>query len=191
MKKSEFDKLIELEYTGGFMFKPTNPNAMELCNMLKLNEKTLFKPMGERDAKLHGCYFVLLNFIWGYLPDNFHKRVPNKTFYIWLKHLKKEYDIVFSFVDEDKVSDMLDFCEELDIDVEKAMKIASRFGKTDLIEYESISFGRMSNQRFKEYVKSQLPYIYENVIGKFFTGDQYDSIIDTIEGEFEKFLSKL
>jgi hypothetical protein len=49
----------------------------------------------------------------------------------------------------------------------------------------------MTEKEFKEYIKSQLPFIYENVIGKFFEGEIYDNIIDIIENEWERYFSKL
>ena len=49
----------------------------------------------------------------------------------------------------------------------------------------------MSQKRLEEYIRLQLPWIYENVIGAFFEGEMYDGIISTIEEEWEKFLSKL
>jgi DNA polymerase I-like protein with 3'-5' exonuclease and polymerase domains len=191
MNKKDWDKLIELSYTGGFLFKPANQNAMELCNMSKIGESHLFGLKTPRDAKLHQCYFVLLKFIWGYMPDNFQAKVPSESFYLWLKHLKKEYEVKFSFIDEQKQEDIASFCLDLGLSTDDAAKIAVKFGKTDLIEYESISFGRMSNETFKNYVKEQLPFIYENVLGKYYKGEDYNNIIETIEQEFEKFLAKL
>ena len=75
----------------------------------------------------------------------------------------------------------------------KASPSASDFVKdgTKLVTYESISFGRMSEQQFRTYVKEQLPFIYENVIGAFFKGEIYDSIISTIENDYERFFDKL
>lgn len=161
MTDNDFNELIELSYAGGGWI-PVNGKARELAEAQRRGEICYFKNMTPRDLKLHRCYFSLLNFIYGYLPNNFQKAVPEKNFYKWLKHLKGEYEILFQFNDG-----------------------------TVLVEYESISFGRMNNHKFKEYVKNQLPFIYENVIGKFFEGEMYDSIIETIEIEYEKFMSKL
>ena len=49
----------------------------------------------------------------------------------------------------------------------------------------------MSQETFENYIREQLPWIYENVIGAFYSGQKYDGIIQTIENEFEKFLNKL
>ena len=60
-----------------------------------------------------------------------------------------------------------------------------------MIEYHSVSFGKMSQKEFESYVSKQLPWIYENIIGAFFSSDTYSNIVATIEQEYKKFLSKL
>lgn len=162
MKKSDFDKLIELSYTGGHLFAPVNQPAFDLCDQLGIGETVLFSLKTPRDIKFHQCYFVLINFIWGYLPVKFQESVPQNKFYHFLKHLKGEYEVIFEFKDG-----------------------------TKMVEYESISFGRMSQKSFENYIREQLPWIYENVIGLFYKDEIYTGIIDTIEKEFEKFLAKL
>jgi hypothetical protein len=161
MKKSDYDKLQEWINVGGGL-TPYNDNAKELLEQSSRGEIFTFQNVTKRDLNFHRCYFALLNFIYGYLPSNFKESVPNERFYHFLKHLKGEYEIIFEFKDG-----------------------------TKMIEYESISFGRMNQQRFKEYIREQLPWIYENVIGRFYDGEMYSGIIETIEEEFEKFLIKL
>jgi hypothetical protein len=162
MNNNKFNKLIELAYTGGHLFRPINQNAFDICNDLGIGEIITVENKTSRDLKFHQCYFVLIHFIYDYLPDNFHEKVPKKHFYKWLQTLKGDYDVVFTFSD----------------------------GK-QLIEYESLAFGRMSQNSFENYIREQLPWIYENVIGAFYSDDKYDGIIQTIEDEFKKFLSKL
>ena len=162
MNTKDHNKLIELAYTGGHLFSPVNQNAFDLCNMSGIGETILFDVKTPRDYKFHQCYFVLIGFIWGYMPDKFKSQVPKQYFHKWLQTLRGDYKVVFSFQD----------------------------GK-ELIEYNSISFGRMSQQKFEDYIREQLPYIYENVIGAFYEGEIYDGILGTIEEEFKKFLSKL
>jgi hypothetical protein len=94
--------------------------------------------------------------------EKFKKRVPENKFYIWLKHLKGEYEVLFEFKDG-----------------------------TKMVEYESIAFGNMSQKRFETFIRDQLPYIYENVLGKYFEGETLNGIIETIEKEYIKFLAKL
>jgi len=190
MKKSDFDKLEEWVNVGGGLM-PTNEVAKDFLDQTVKGEVSQKKTVTARDIKFHRCYFALLNFIHEYLPVNFKKKVPDSDFYAWLKHLKKEYEVKYSFVDEDKIKDIIDYCVDLGINAEISSLIAKKFGKTDFLEYDSISFGRMDQHKFKNYIREQLPFIYENVVGKFYEGDMYNGIVDTIEEEFEKFLSKL
>lgn len=162
MKKKEYDNLVELSYTGGYMFRPSNQNSYDLCDSLGIGEIVTFETKSNRDLSLHRCYFLMINFIYDYLPDNFKHKVPRDHFYKWLQTLKGEYEVIFEFKDGSK-----------------------------LVDYESISFGKMSNERFKAYIKEQMPWVYENVIGIFYKDEQYDAIIETIEKEFEKFFAKL
>lgn len=162
MKTSDFAKQIELSYTGGHQFRPVNQNAFDLCDQLSIGEVVNMDIKNSRDVKFHRCYFLLITFIYDYLPDKFHKKVPKKYFYRWLQTVKGDYEVIFTFKD----------------------------GK-ELIEYNSIAFGRMSQYTFENYIREQLPWVYENVIGAFYKNEKYDGIIYTIEKEFEKFLSKL
>ena len=161
MKDGDFHKIIELAVVGGGLIS-ANENAAELIEQSHKGEILSFMEVTASDLRFHRAYFSLLNFIYGYLPNRFKKQVPEKEFYKWLKHLKKEYKVIFTFKDG-----------------------------TQLVEYDSISFGNMSQKRFENYVREQLPYIYENVIAEFFEGDIYDSILATIELEYERFLAKL
>lgn len=161
MKKSEFDKLHELVFVGGGWI-PNNENAQELADQSARGEITTFKEVTARDLSFHRGYFALLKFIYGYLPNSFHNMIPENRFYHFIKHLKGEYEVIFTFKDG-----------------------------TKLVEYESISFGKMSQNEFEDYIRKQLPFIYENILGQFFEGDIYNGIIETIEQEFEKYLSKL
>lgn len=161
MKDSDYKNLIELTNVGGG-FVPYNDNAKELMDRSFKGEIITFKEVTQRDLSMHRCYMLLLSFIWEYLPNVFKNSVPRDKFYIWLKHFKKEYSVEFTFKDG-----------------------------SQLIEYTSISFGKMSQKEFEKYVAEQLPFIYENVIGAYFQDEIYQSIINTIEEEFKKFLTKL
>lgn len=161
MKDSDYKKLIDLVNVGGG-FMPANPQAEELLLITGKGEVITVKEITKRDLNFHRCYMLLLSFIWGYMPNAFKQKVPKDKFYKWLKHFKKEYEVEFTFQDG-----------------------------SQLIEYTSISFGRMGQKEFEIYVAEQLPFIYENVLGAYFQGDMLTSIINTIEEEFKKFLSKL
>jgi len=105
---------------------------------------------------------ALLKEVYGYLPQSFQKKVPQKHFYQFVKHVQGKYKVLFSFKDG-----------------------------TRMVEYESISFAKMSEIRFRQYIKEQMPFIYTEIIGAFFEGEIYNSIIDTIEENFEKFFLRL
>ena len=161
MTDKDYHKLMDFAYMGGGMI-PVSQNAIELCEQSDKGEILSFYECTSRDLKFHSCYFSLLGFIYDYLPGSFKTKVKKDNFYKFLKHLKGEYEVLFEFTDG-----------------------------TKLVEYDSIAFGRMSQKTFENYIREQLPYIYENVVGKFFKGDIYNGIIETIEEEYKKFLSKL
>jgi len=161
MKDTDHTKLIELCYMGGG-FIPHNERAEEMASMCAKGQVVSFMECTARDLKFHRCYMSLLGFIYAYLPASFKDKVSKNDFYKLLKSLQGKYKVLFSFQDG-----------------------------TKLVEYESIAFGNMSDVRFKEYIREQLPFIYTEVIGKFFEGDLYDNIISTIEEQYEKFMTKL
>ena len=161
MKTTDYQNLVDLTYVGGG-FVPANQKARELIENCTKGEVVTFEEITQRDLKFHKCYFSLLNMIYDYLPERFHREVSRDFFYRWLQHLKGNFEIIYTFKDGSM-----------------------------LLEYESISFGRMSEKRFHEYVKEQLPFIYENVIGKFFEGIIYQNIIKTIEEDYKKFFAVL
>ena len=161
MKDKDYNRLIQLTWVGGG-FIPANEKAEELASQLTQGEVVSFQEVTARDLAFHKGYMALLGFIYGYMPPRFKAVVPRERFYQWLKHLKGQYNVLFEFKDG-----------------------------TKLVEYESIAFGNMSEHRFREYVKEQLPWIYENVLGAYFTGEMFDNIVATIEEEFQKFFDKL
>ena len=161
MKDTDYLKLVEM-YNVGSGLLPVNQRAIEIIEQSDKGEVLSFIEVTQRDLKFHRCYMSLLAFIYGYLPETFKHQVPKDKFYIYLKHLKGQYDVLFEFADG-----------------------------TKMVEYESISFGRMSQKQFESYVRDQLPWIYTNVIGQFFEGPIYDGIIETIEEDYKKFFAKL
>jgi hypothetical protein len=185
------DEFIESEYC----LVPLNQNAIETSENAVVGQILSFTECTERDLKFHKCFMSLLGYIWSYLPDNFKAAVPKKWFYLFLKHLKKNYNIVYSFKDEDKRLEMVEYLKankkKFRLTYLSIYQIAMELGKTELIEYESIAFGRMSEMRFREYVREWMPLIYSGVIGRFYDGDTYNSIIENIETDYEKFFAKL
>jgi hypothetical protein len=161
MKDADFENIIELAWVGGG-YIPANQKAHDLADITKQGEVHQFLEVTARDLKFHKAYMSLLGFIYDYLPTKFQETIPKNKFYIFLKHLKGNYKVYFQFKDG-----------------------------SQWIEYDSIAFGNMSQKRFQEYVKNQLPFIYENVIALYFNDDIYNGIVDTIEQEYVKFLDRL
>lgn len=161
MRDKELQRVIDLKWAGGG-FLPANQAADDLADQLRNGEVVSFLEVTKRDLSFHKNYMALLGYIWDYLPPKFRKSVPKDRFYQWLKHLHGQYHVIFEFKDG-----------------------------TSLIEYQSISFGNMSEKRFHEYVKNQLPWIYEEVIGAFYEGEMMRTIIDNIEADFQRFMDKL
>jgi len=145
---------------GGLI--PVSPNAIELLEQTRKGEVLSFLEVTARDISFHRGYFALLKFIYGYMPPQFKDKVPERFFYQFIKHLKNEYTVLFTFKDG-----------------------------TSMIEYKSIAFGKMSQKSFEAYVREQLPFIYSDILGAYFEGDMLNGIIETIENEFEKYLAKL
>lgn len=161
MKDKDFNKLIELAYVGGG-FIPANENAEVLMDNCSKGQILTFTEVTARDIRFHRQYMSFIGYVYDYLPLKFRKKVAKCNFYQFLKHCKGDYEVMFTFAD----------------------------GR-QMIEYKSISFGRMSELEFKNYVKEQLPFIYTEVIGAFFKDKIYDNIIETIEKDYEKFFAKL
>lgn len=162
MKDTEFKKVCEFTVTGGGML-PFNQNAVELIDMTTSGEVISMIEVSGRDVNFHRAYFSLIGYIYDWLPKAFKSKMTKDKFYIFLKHLRGDYDVIFEFKDG-----------------------------TKFIEYHSIAFGRMSQKTFEAYVREQLPFIYSEVIEQLYPDKlTSDRIIASIEDEYEKFLMKL
>lgn len=161
MKDSEYKDLVELAKVGGG-FIPANEKANSLLDLAHKGEILSFVEVTKRDLAFHRCYFALLSFIYEYLPNSFKEKISKDKFYIFVKHLEGNYDVIFKFKDG-----------------------------SQMVEYRSIAFGKMSQKKFEEFVANQLPFIYSNILGAYFELDMLNSIIETIEEEFKRMLSKL
>jgi hypothetical protein len=161
LKDTDYIKIIELANAGGG-FIPANERAEELTERTRKGEIIPVIEVTKRDLSFHRCYFSILGMIYKYLPKRFKNQVQEKDFYKFIKHLQGKYKVLYSFSDG-----------------------------TQMVEYESISFGNMTQQRFKDYIAEQMPWIYTEIIGAFFEGEIYDNIIATIEEEYVKFFDRL
>jgi hypothetical protein len=161
MKPEEYLGLIQVAKVGE-MFAPANEVALQLNQDLEDGEIAYLKQSKSRDIKFHRAYFSLLNYIYDYLPNNFKKEVSQSNFYTFLKYLRGEIKILFEFKDG-----------------------------LQIIEPVSISFAKMDEAKFKDFIRQQLPYIYSDVIEKLYSPEKAKDIIFNIENEYEKFLSIL
>src|SRR4030042_4444360 len=116
MKDKDFHNLVDFYNAGGGLL-PVNQKAHEIIEQSDKGEVISFLEVTQRDLKFHRCYMSLIGYIYDYLPKSFHKQVSKDKFYLWLKHLKGQYEILFEFEDG-----------------------------TRLVEYESLSFGRMGQK---------------------------------------------
>ena len=161
MTDDTYTDLVELKYQQG-LFAPDNANARALCDNLRHNEVVTLREIKTRDIAFHRAYFALLSYVYDWLTPAFKLKIPKDTFYKWVKTLLGQYEVVFTFKDG-----------------------------TKLLEYHSIAFNRMSQKTFEQYVKNQLPLIYDNVIHSLYDYEEAAEIIQNIEETFETFMQKL
>lgn len=158
MKVDDYYGLLHFTNHKGTALIPATPETQEWLEIQKHGNWSSFKLIEARDLKFHRCYFMLLSFIYDRLPTNFRDRVDKDNFYNFLKLLGKEYDTVYTMKDG-----------------------------TPLIQYKSISFGKMGQSQFREYVNRQLSTIYEDILIPL----ECEHIMDLANDEFQKFMDKL
>lgn len=163
MTDKDYLRLSEWQNEGTGALLPFNDIAQDLADTAKAGEILYMLEVTDRSIAFHRCYFSLLGFIYDQLPSRFHKKLARKYFYRYLQHLKGHFDII------------------------------AQFGDIVLVEYESISFTAKSEHQFRDYIRNLLPWIYSDVIGKYYKigGWRYNRKIEAIEYEYMKFLSKL
>jgi len=135
MKQSEFLELKHFTNHKNIGLIPATAESREWLETLKQNECVNFKKVESRDLALHGAFFGMLGFIHDRLTPAFKKQIAKPKFYLFLKDLAKEYDVLYTFKDG-----------------------------TEHKEYKSISFAKMNNTKFKEYFNNQLIFIYEDLL---------------------------
>ena len=135
MKQEAFLEMKHFTNHQGIGLIPATNESREWLENLKLNEPVNFKVIEARDIALHKAYFGMLSFIYDRLKPSFKKQITKSRFYIFLKELAKEYDVIYTFADG-----------------------------TEYKEYKSISFGKMNNTKFKLYFNNQLSVIYEDLL---------------------------
>ena len=159
MNADEFLKLLEFKNHKGQVLIPAQIESQEFLELLKDNETVYFKQIKPRDVGMHKAYFLILNYIYDRLDAKFRNDVcKKKDFYMFLKFISNDFKVKFKFKD----------------------------GR-EFIEYNSISFAKMNQAKFREYFNNQLTVIYEEILIPL----EQDYLMDEINIEFEKILSKL
>lgn len=154
------ENILEFVSDNGIMF-PYNENAHDFIEIKKHKEICYLKSVEKRDMKFHNCYFLFLAHVYSLMPNLIKSKVPKAKFYIFLKHICGEYDIISTFST-----------------------------LPPMIEYQSVKYEKMDSVQFRSYVFNQLPKIYD-LISKFYDENNYKKVIENIELEFENFLSKI
>lgn len=157
MTTDDFLELKSFNVHNGYL-APNQVETDEWLELLKHGQQVYMKHIEARDLGMHRGYFKILAFIYDRLPLSYRSRIDKKYFYKFIKMLSDEYKIIFEFKD----------------------------GR-QMIEYESISFAKMNQQKFRQYFNNQLTVIYEHILIPL----NKEYLMDEIESEFEKLLSKL
>jgi hypothetical protein len=157
MKDTEFKDLLHCKVQYGAII-PKGQSAIEFIETNAYQDVYLLNQT-PRDAGFHACYFALMGYIWEAMPPSFKKyKCPNKAnMYKYMKLISGQYKIEMSFKDK------------------------------EAIEFESISFAKMNEQKFKEYVNEQLSYFYTEILVPL----EMEEFMQKIEKEFKKFMEKL
>lgn len=158
---TEYKDLLEFIPSNGVLV-PANQAAIDMMSIVRAGEVQTLKNVSKRDIKFHRAYFSLLNYIYCMMPPKFRASISQNNFYVFLKKLKGEYDVLYEFNDG-----------------------------FQFVEYQSISFGKMTQETFKKYVADQLPVIYTELIQRLYQPEKATMVIESIEEEYKKFLSKL
>jgi len=158
MKTDEYFSLLHFTVHKSQALVPATPETQEWIEQQKHNTSVNFKLIEARDLGFHRCYFALLSFIYDRLPISFRSKVDKDNFYNFIKLIGKQYDTVYTLKDG-----------------------------TPLIQYKSISFGRMNQTKFREFVNEQLSTIYEEILIPL----EVDYIMEQAQDEFQTFMDKL
>lgn len=161
MTDKDYKSLLQFKKIGNLL-QADNQYTQEYIDGLRGGSLVSHQSKTKRDLGFHRGYFKLIAFVWDNLPLNFREAVPKGKFYTFLKHLQGKYKTIYKFK-----------------------------GLPEMIEYESISFGRMNDERFKAFVKDQISVIYEELFFKLYDERMAIVLRETVEQEFETILREL
>ena len=157
MKHSGYKNLIQVIAKDGVLL-PGNDEAQKIIH-LNNNKEIFLKPQTPRDLMLHKCYHVFCSWLWQKMPLIFKtSRCPNKNdMYKYLKVISGQYEVGMIYK-----------------------------GKT-FYNFESISFGRMSNEKFKLYLEDQMMLIYSEMLVPL----KMEELFEEMNKEFKKIFNEL
>lgn len=162
------EKYLQFKVKDNSILVPAQIESKEFLETLKNNETVYLTFNKPRDNGFHSCYFSLLKYIYLNLPIHFRikfiEKYPTKEY--------KQLELFRLFL-----KDLFNEFEYLEIGK----------SKRQIKEYTSISFAKMNQLEFNEYVNNQLGNIYSDLLVPL----ECEYLYDDICKEFEKFLSKL
>jgi len=158
MTTDAFLELKSFKVHKGQALIPNQIETAEWLEQLTSESQVYLKQVEARDLGMHGGYFMILAYIYDRLPLRFRKTVLKPNFYKFIKMLSNEYTVVFEFKD----------------------------GR-QMIEYTSISFGKMNQSKFRLYFNTQMSVVYEELLIPM----ECDYLMDEVNEMFEKLLAKI
>lgn len=134
MKDTEFKELLAFKVVNGVLY-PINNKANDFVFQQENNEVYMVNKT-PRDTAFHACYFLFCNWLWQQMPTKFKlERCPDRSqMYNYIKVIQGKY------------------------------KLSMKFKGIEFYEFESISFGRMSDSKFNEFVNEQISVIYTELL---------------------------
>jgi hypothetical protein len=157
MKDTEFKEIMTFKVINEVMY-PTNNKARDFL-LLMDKQEVCMKNNTPRDVAFHKSYFLFCGWLWEQMPTKFKlDYCPDKQqMYNFLKIVQGKY------------------------------KFAMKFKGKEFYMIDSISFGRMSDDKFNEFVNEQIHIIYTELLmplGK-------EHLLEEAENEFKSLFKKL
>lgn len=136
---------------------PTDTESEEIINSLAKGDNLNVVLNADRNVLMHRAYFSILSFVWDNLPEKFQKKCPKKHFYKFLKEMQGRFEII-------KISE-----------------------KTEIKEYESINFSKMSFKRFHDIFTEDLNYIITEILPALDMSDFSEILVSKYELTLTKY----
>lgn len=157
MKHIEYKELCEFNVHNNIL-SPENSKAMDLCFMNE-GKNIMMSAQTPRDLSLHRCYHLFCRWLWDKMPLSFKNSrcLDQDQMYNYLKIISGQYELAMVYK-----------------------------GK-EFYKFHSISFGKMSNDKFKEFLMDQMSSIYTNLLLPL----KMENLYEEMEQEFKKIFKEL